>query len=597
MEKMALIEFYEANAGRFGSLADKEKRVLSLLSLSRLIVFTGGIILAWAGFTRSVLLGSVLLAGAAAFFLFLLKKYTLHTGGKEHLENLEKINNDEALALSGDYSAFGDGSRFADPGHDFTFDIDIFGKSSFFQYLNRTSTGYGCEILADWLSNPYAQVNNLISRQEIVKEIAGKPGWRQEFLATGMNKNLDRKHILGLLAWLNDEASMKNPEFIGILIWLFPSVSILALALVFAGILHYSIFISLFLAGLFITVLFLKKTNAIHNELTGRFRFLSSLGKLLYLFEKEQFNSQELIKIQSCIRDSAIFSLTRLSRIIHAFDNRMNVLVGFVLNGLLLWDLHCVQKLNRWKSGYRNSFAEWLSMLGRIDAFVSLGNYSFNHHDFAWPVSSDKGIIMSAGKLGHQLIDEGKRVCNDFTLPAKGSICIISGANMAGKSTFLRTVTVNYIMAMIGAPVCAEAMTFTPMKLFTSMRTTDSLSTNESYFYAGLRRLRLLQAKMSEGDNILFILDEILKGTNSEDKSIGSRLFLKKLIGLMGTGLIATHDTSLGTLQEEFPKAIINKCIEIEIDGEIIRFDYLLRDGITTKKNAVLLMKQMGILD
>jgi len=167
---------------------------------------------------------------------------------------------------------------------------------------------------------------------------------------------------------------------------------------------------------------------------------------------------------------------------------------------------------------------------------------------------------------------------------------------MAGKSTFLRTVAVNYILAMIGAPVCAEEMQFTPMKLFTSMRTTDSLSTNESYFYAELKRLQILQSRIVDGENMLFILDEILKGTNSEDKSAGSKLFLKKLIGLKATGLVATHDTSLGILQEEYPEVIINKCIEVEIDGEEIRFDYILRDGITASRNAVLLMKQMGII-
>ena len=167
---------------------------------------------------------------------------------------------------------------------------------------------------------------------------------------------------------------------------------------------------------------------------------------------------------------------------------------------------------------------------------------------------------------------------------------------MAGKSTFLRTVAVNMILAMVGAPVCAVEMKFLPTRLFTSMRTTDSLTSNESYFYAELKRLRQLQQMVLTGENILFILDEILKGTNSEDKSLGSRLFLNKIISLGGTGLIATHDTTLGRLEEEYPEVIINKCIEVEIDGEIIHFDYKLRDGIASKKNAVLLMKQMGII-
>jgi DNA mismatch repair ATPase MutS len=188
-------------------------------------------------------------------------------------------------------------------------------------------------------------------------------------------------------------------------------------------------------------------------------------------------------------------------------------------------------------------------------------------------------------------------VCNDFSLGKKGTVCIISGANMAGKSTFLRTVAVNYILAMAGATVCASEMNFIPCKLFTSMRTMDSLSNNESYFYAELRRLFILKSKIEKGEPVFFILDEILKGTNSADKSKGSLLFLEKIVEKGGTGLIATHDTSLGKMESDHPGIVKNKCFEIEIDGENIRFDYKIQQGITQKMNAVFLMNQMGILD
>jgi DNA mismatch repair ATPase MutS len=214
-----------------------------------------------------------------------------------------------------------------------------------------------------------------------------------------------------------------------------------------------------------------------------------------------------------------------------------------------------------------------------------------------YPDRSDNSDMFSAKNLGHQLIDESKRVCNDFTLGKNGTVCIISGANMAGKSTFLRTIAVNYILGMIGAPVCATEMTFIPLKLFTSMRTTDSLSDNESYFYAELRRLSTLKTRIEKGEPVFFILDEILKGTNSADKSTGSRLFLKRIVESGGTGLIATHDTSLGKMESDYPDVIINKCFEIEIDGENIKFDYKIQNGITQKMNAVFLMKQMGILE
>jgi DNA mismatch repair ATPase MutS len=274
----------------------------------------------------------------------------------------------------------------------------------------------------------------------------------------------------------------------------------------------------------------------------------------------------------------------------------MNILVGFFLNGLFLWDYHCTYRLEEWKYEYREMFPLWLEMIGKVDAYVSLGNYAFNNKDFTYPVISDNNVF-SAKMVGHPLIDENNRVCNDFSQKSRGAICIISGANMAGKSTFLRTIAVNYILGMAGAPVCAAEMNFIPMNLFTSMRTVDSLSSNESYFYAELKRLKTLITKIKNQEQVFFILDEILKGTNSADKSLGSKLFMKKLIVLGATGLIATHDISLGELENEHPESVYNMCFEVEIDGEIIRFDYKLKKGITLKMNAVLLMKQMGILD
>ena len=217
--------------------------------------------------------------------------------------------------------------------------------------------------------------------------------------------------------------------------------------------------------------------------------------------------------------------------------------------------------------------------------------------DLFIPSISERSFCFLPSRHGHPLISEDKRVCNDFILEHAGSVCIISGANMSGKSTFLRTVAVNYILGMAGAPVCAAEMIFTPLKLFTSMRTTDSLSDNESYFYAELKRLKMLKSEIERGEPVLFILDEILKGTNSADKSLGSKLFMKRIVELGGTGLIATHDTSLGEMENEYPGVVINKCFEIEIEGETIKFDYKLQNGITHKMNAAILMKQMGILE
>ena len=213
------------------------------------------------------------------------------------------------------------------------------------------------------------------------------------------------------------------------------------------------------------------------------------MNSLLSSFGKEIFNSEILQEIKEKITGkgvSASGSVIKLGRIIKSFDTRLNMIVGIILNGLILWDYHNIRRLEEWKSEYKAHFPLWLDMLGEVDAFISLGNHAFNNPDFSYPVLSTGGTMFSATYLGHPLIKARDRICNDFILPEKGSVCIITGANMAGKSTFLRTIAVNYILAMAGAPVCALEMKFSPVMLYTSMRTADSLSDKESYFYAEL---------------------------------------------------------------------------------------------------------------
>jgi len=593
-----LQEKYTSTAESFRNQAAREEKFLLFVSFLRLGSFIGGFIISWLGFNYSIFAGILLFTISAAIFLYLLKLYSGHSQKRDFLANLSVINANEAKAISGDYSPFDGGSQYLNTNHDFSYDIDLFGTSSLFQYLNRTVTGYGRDVLAGWLSDPYPLASQLSDRQEAIRELATKESWRHDFMAAVMGKSFGRTDIEGLLAWMQEPDYIRSSVRKKFLIFAFPSVAILSLICVISGILTYPVFIFFFLLNLMYVAAGIKEINRIHNGLSRKYIYLSSMNELINVFENGSFNSKVLNGIKIIFSGenvSAAASVKKLGRLIQAFDSRLNLLISFALNGLLLWDYHNVLRLEKWKSEYKDLFALWLDMTGQADAFVSLGNYAANNATFVYPeVSGD--VAFDARNLGHQLIEERLRVCNDFSLKRNGAICIISGANMAGKSTFLRTVAVNYILGMAGAPVCASGMKFLPVRLFTSMRTTDSLMNNESYFYAELKRLKLLKVRIENGESILFILDEILKGTNSADKSMGSKLFLKKLAELNATGLIATHDTSLGEMEREFPAGVLNKCFEIEIDGDRIKFDYILRDGITRKMNAALLMKQMGIL-
>ncbi len=600
MSEVSLFEKYTRAAEDFRLLTLKQDRKLFILSMLRLSAFAGGVFLSWYGFNLGILQGILILSLSVMLFLWLIKLYSHHTERRTFFNNLSEINSREAMAIKGDTSFFAAGAEFSDKDHPFSDDTDIFGQMSVFQYINRTVTSYGREILAGWFSDPYLLSPHILRRQETVKELSGKEQWRQEFMAKGYKNPLEKKEIALLLEWLNEDAEYETSPLKRYMLVLLPGAAIILLLLLIAGILPYPAFTFIFLVNLLFVSAGLRKTNRIHNIITRKYHFLSSMDSLLDSFGKETFNSEVLKEIKEKISGkgvSASVSVRKLGRLIQSFDTRLNMLMGILLNGLLLWDYQSIRRLEKWKSEYRAHFPLWLEMLGEVDAFISLGNYAFNNPGFSYPDLSSNDEIFFATNLGHPLIRSVDRVCNDFSIPQKGSITIITGANMAGKSTFLRTVAVNYILAMIGAPVCASEMKFRPVMLFTSMRTTDSLSDHESYFYAELKRLKHLKLLVDKGEPVMFILDEILKGTNSADKSTGSKLFIKRLIVSAGTGIIATHDISIGELEDEYKGRVFNKCFEVEIDGEDIKFDYKLCDGVTNKMNAALLMKQMGILD
>ncbi|HEX2920085.1 MAG TPA: hypothetical protein VHO50_02850 [Bacteroidales bacterium] len=600
MNREELLSYYTKSAESFAGEMSREDRILLILSVSRLVCFVGGVILIVFMFLRNEPAMGLLTAFIIVFlFLFLLKLYSSHSDKRDFLSNLKSININEVAALSGDLSAFDKGEKYIDHSHHFSYDLDLYGDGSLFRYLNRTVTGFGRNILAGWLSDPWPLSDELAKRQEIIKELSAKISWRHEFMAEGLKVPLEKESINRLASWM-EEPALAQSRLRKFLMFFLPVIALTTMVLVIAGLLHYSVLVSIIILNLVYVSTGLKHTNDVQQSVTGSYSYLSSMKRLLRVVNKEKFESRHLVKIKEDVsgtEESAELAIKKLGMIIQAFDSRLNILVGFGLNAFFLWDYHCLHRIDKWKKHYQGQFPLWIKTLGVIDAYSSLANYACNNSSFVFPVLSCDGKIISSKEMGHPLIPDNSRVSNDFSIERKGEICIVTGANMAGKSTFLRTVAVNFIMAMTGSPVCATEMEFTPVKLFTSMRTTDSLSGNESYFYAELKRLRILKDEITASEPVLFILDEILKGTNSTDKTLGSRMFLKQLLLHSGTGLIATHDLSLSDLEKEHPDNVFNMCFEIEINGESVLFDYKLRKGVTQKMNAALLMKQMGILE
>jgi DNA mismatch repair ATPase MutS len=322
--------------------------------------------------------------------------------------------------------------------------------------------------------------------------------------------------------------------------------------------------------------------------------------------EHEHFNAVVLLKYQSVLKGESIVgqlpdnnhsasnAIKRLSRIIGALDQRFSFM-GMLLNLLYMRDTRQAMKLESWKQVYAARLPVWFEALGVFDMFCSYGAFAFNHPDYNYPVLTDSYFAIEGKALGHPLIHRDKCVCNDILIPKSKFFIIITGANMAGKSTFLRTVGVNYLLTCMGLPVYAESLAVYPAQLVTSLRTADSLVSNESYFFAELKRLKMIIDRLDAGEELFIILDEILKGTNSIDKQKGSRALVEQLIRKNTCGIIATHDLLLGLLAEQFPEHVQNKCFEADIQGDELSFTYQLRDGIAQNMNATFLMEKMGI--
>jgi hypothetical protein len=342
---------------------------------------------------------------------------------------------------------------------------------------------------------------------------------------------------------------------------------------------------------------FARTVNTRHNAVSKTTELLKKYAYLLLQIEERSFTSAFITTLKRNtmhMEVPASRSIKSLSAILTALDNRLNFVSWALLNGLFIWDILHMVRLESWQKKHSNDVQQWFEVTGEIDVLNCFASFRFNRPDTIFPLITEGSFQVDAKEAGHPLIDPEKRVDNAIRI-REGEFILITGANMAGKSTYLRTIGVNFVLAMAGAPVCADSFSFTPTRIFTSIRTADSLQENESYFYAELKRLKSIIDALKEGDKLFIILDEILKGTNSTDKHAGSEALLKQFLSFKTTGIVATHDVSLGVLQEKYPDNIRNHCFEVDIQGNQLFFDYKLRNGISKNMNATILMREMGI--
>ncbi|CAN5279228.1 MutS family DNA mismatch repair protein [soil metagenome] len=567
-------------------------RKLNISSFIRLIVFLLVVYGVWYFFDEFRIAAVIALAGIA-IFLFLVSRHTDLKYHRDKIQELVHINEQEIRILNREFKDLPTGKEFEDPLHPFSQDIDLFGKGSFFQYLNRTALQEGRIQLASILTQN--SIEEIEAKQAAIKELTGKVKWRQEFTAVAKLVKTETSSIR-VLDWFANYKTFV-PGLMRWLPWIFSAISLLAiLGYAFEYITGMQLFLW-FLAGLMITGIYFRKINLLSESVNRVQDTFHQYHQLLGMIEKTDFSST-LLKNKKSLIDSgdnkASAISKKFSRAIDSLEQRNNFLLGILLNGFMLWDLRQSRKLEKWIIQNRQHVKNWFEIIEFIDSYNSLGNFAFNHPAYVYPAISGHDHVIKAKDLSHPLLDPAKRIDNDLIIDNE-QFFIITGANMAGKSTFLRTVSLQIVMANIGLPVCATHCEYRPIKLITSMRTTDSLSDDESYFFSELKRLQFIVNEI-ENDKYFIILDEILKGTNSTDKAIGSRKFIQKLVRSRSTGIIATHDLSLCEVAEEYLQ-IQNHYFDAEIINDELNFDYKFKQGICRNMNASFLLKKMNIVD
>lgn len=587
------LQYYKKQKETHQKALDKISKKLLVSSLVRLLLF---LLICFAVYyffgNMNIIVPAVI--GGIALFLYLVSRHSdLKDESDKHKESIRLNELEIEILERRNYQDLPDGSQFDDPLHAFSQDVDLFGRGSFFQYANRTALYEGTNKLAAIFTEN--SIDDIPRKQEAIKELAQKPKWRQEFTAlAGLVKTETPSKVV--VNWFKNYRNFV-PNFIK---WLPPVFSVISVIFIAAYSFDYIKGIHLllwFLVGVLFTGIYLKKINLLSGSVSKIQDTFHQYHFLMELLEKEEFSSEILKKNQARIhaekkKASQIFR--EFSRAIDSLDQRNNFLFGLLANGFLLWDLRQSYKLEKWIKAYGQNVANWFEVIEFTDAYNSLGNFVFNHPAYVFPEIQTKKNGISAKNLAHPLLDPRKRVANDFHIGDE-EFFIITGANMAGKSTFLRTVSLQILMSNIGLPVCAEVCQYSPIKLITSMRTSDSLNDDESYFFSELKRLKFIVDEIKT-DRYFIILDEILKGTNSSDKAIGSKKFIRKLVKSNSTGIIATHDLSLCEITSELEQ-VKNHYFDAEIINNELHFDYRFKDGVCQNMNASFLLRKMEIVD
>jgi hypothetical protein len=593
-----ITSYYESRTDAITSDLKETKKSIRNTSVLRISTFLITILGIYIGSAYGwLIILPVSIIGFGLFIYFVIRHARLFKR-KQWFETLLQINTSELDLLAGNTAHKDSGIRFLAEGHEFAEDLDIFGKRSLFQLIDRSATHEGRESLAHLLNHPIHDEELLIQRQEAIGELREKPDWRQQFQASGLLSNEKENEVEELKKWALDNPFSFNTAFYRIMLFINPLIGFGVILMIILNVLSFGSFVLFLFLPFALIGPKLTLIGREHNRLGKKGSILNRFSDLLNQIQDEHFTTALLRQNQKELSGEGISAgkaVKELSEISAAFDYRLNLLVGLFLNVFFLWDIIQMNRLEKWKKTNGKMLDNWFQKLAVVDELCSFSGFAFNHPESIFPALSAQDFELQAENVRHPLLNRSTCVGNEVHFSGWKDFQVITGANMAGKSTYLRTVGVNLVLAMTGAPVLADTFLFKPVNLFTSIQTSDSLQDGESYFFAELKRLKQMIHLLEEDKKLFIILDEILRGTNSADKRKGSKSLISQLVRLGASGMIATHDLTLGALHEVFPEHITNKRFEVEIIDDELFFDYKLKEGVSQNLNATFLMKKMGI--
>jgi DNA mismatch repair ATPase MutS len=590
------MESYTSRKIQFSAEFENLKKKYNLISFLRLLCILFALVSLFYYIKTQQPLFEITAIILVIIFIILIRFHSKLSNRIKHLEALISINENEILFLKKEKIPFENGIEFTDFSHPYSYDLDIFGENSLFQNINRTYTFIGKKILSQRLLGILPN-DEILLNQVAIKELSKDLDWRQKFAAFAKSAEDNESFYTTLLRWcsFNSESlsriSVVLSFVLPILLWCTLGLYFITSNTIFLSIFSFIFTVNLGFLGLFTKRILLENTQSPNID-----KVIKQYGLLLEIIEKKDFDSEKLKKLKQKLTTSdgtSSAKIKQLSELFSRMDSIGNIVAAVIFNGLFLFHFHNLRAIIQWKKSNALALENWLAVIGEFEMLNSLANFTFNNPQFAFPtLNSNYEILFS--NLSHPLLNENSRIGNDISFNPQ-AFTILTGSNMSGKSTFLRSLGVNMVLAGIGAPVCANQANVHPLSVLVSMRLSDSLSDSESYFYAEIKRLKLIIDALND-ERSFVLLDEILRGTNSDDKRNGTIEFIKNIINKNAIGVIATHDIEVCLTTDEFPNQLTNRCFEVEISNDDLHFDYKLYNGICKNKSATFLMKKMGVI-